>query len=75
MKITQNPENGQILVHLDAGEEYDLENHLSALTEFLTEQAQIVFDLKRSYHKILQRFAEIDRLQNEINELIRGERR
>jgi len=75
MKITQNPDNGQVLISLEANEKYNTEDHLSALTEFLTEQAQIIFDLKHSYHKILERSAEINRLYDKLNELIKGERR
>lgn len=72
MKIIQNPENGQIRVHLDHGEEYDLENHLAALTEFLIEQAQTIFDLKCSHKKLLENWAQLDRLENEFNEHIRN---
>ena len=72
MKITQNSETGQIQVLLDQDEEYYLENHLRALTEFLTEQAQTIFDLKRSYKKFLERSAQLDRLEDEFNEHIRN---
>jgi hypothetical protein len=69
MKIIQNPENGQVAFQLESNELYDSEEHLAALIEFTVNQAQIVFDLKSSYKKILQR---LDSLQNEINQLKNG---
>lgn len=66
MKITQNSENGQILLYLKQDETYDIEEHLDALMEFTTEQAVIVFTLKSSYNKILQ---QLEQLQNKVNEL------
>lgn len=37
MKIKQNPENGQIFIELSHNEVHDIEEHLDALMEFVTE--------------------------------------
>lgn len=63
MKIVQNPENGQILIHLKNDEVYDIEQHLDALMQFVSEQAVITFKLKSSYSKILKRLDELEQKQ------------
>ncbi len=63
MKIIQNPENGQIAIHLNHDEVYNVEDHLDALMNFTIEQSVIIFHQKNSFNKILQR---LERLEKEI---------
>jgi len=39
MKIVQDSKTGQVNIVLGQDEKYDIEEHLHALTEFLSEQA------------------------------------
>jgi DNA repair ATPase RecN len=77
MKIKQNPENGQIQIYLKQDEAYDTKQdevydtteHLDALMQFANDQAVIIFDLKRSYKKILERLEQLDTISERVSKL------
>lgn len=68
MKIKQNPENGEILIELQNNEEYGIEEHLQALTDFVRQQAVETYRHTNSYRKIVQRLDELEQKINQLNE-------
>ncbi|MEG4842478.1 hypothetical protein [Microcoleus sp. B9-D4] len=60
MKIVQNPETGEVCIELKNDEVYDIEEHLMALTEFVSKQAVDVFRLTNSYRKIVGRLDSLE---------------
>ena len=68
MKIKQNPGNGEILIELQNNEEYDIEEHLQALTNFVKQQAVETYRHTNSYRKIVQRLDELEQKVNQLNE-------
>jgi len=68
LKIKQDPENGEILIELQNNEEYDTEEHLQALTDFVRQQAVETHRHTNSYRKIVQRLDELERKINQLNE-------
>ncbi|NQE37524.1 hypothetical protein [Microcoleus asticus] len=60
MKIVQNPESGEVHIKLKNDEVYDIEEHLAALMEFVTEQAIEVHRLTDSHRKIVERLNSLE---------------
>ncbi|MEG3900164.1 MULTISPECIES: hypothetical protein [unclassified Microcoleus] len=60
MKIEQDSQTGQIQCRLDTGEKYDFDEHLTALSEFVSCQAVKNFRLTKSYRKLVQRLNETE---------------
>lgn len=61
MKIVQDPESGKVCIQLKHNKQYDLENHLQALTEFLSVQALEIHQLKLSYERVIQRLEALEK--------------
>jgi hypothetical protein len=55
MKIVQNPESGEIGIQLDENEEYNMENQLDALMQFVCEEAVKTHQLIKFYQEIAKR--------------------
>ncbi|MEG4915751.1 hypothetical protein [Microcoleus sp. B7-D4] len=66
MKILQDAETGQLKYHLDAGEVYSTDEHLSALSEFVSSQSVTVFRLANSYRKVIGRLENLERQLEEL---------
>ncbi|MEP6517442.1 hypothetical protein [Microcoleus vaginatus] len=60
MRIVQNPESGEVSIQLQNDEVYDMEEHLAALMEFLTQQAIEIHRLRNSYRKIVGRLDSLE---------------
>lgn len=64
MKIKQDLHTGKISCRLAAGEEYSLEEHLFAMTEFLGKQAAEILRLRNSYRRLISELDEIKLILN-----------
>jgi hypothetical protein len=60
MKIGQDLKSGQINIQLKQGEEYDIEEHLHALTDFLAEQALELCKLNNRYNELAKRLSNLE---------------
>ncbi|MEG4396486.1 hypothetical protein [Microcoleus sp. BROC3] len=61
MKIEQNPESGEVHIKFENDEEeYNIEQHLAALMEFVTKQAIEIHRLRKSYRKIVGRLDSLE---------------
>jgi len=60
MKIVQDLKSGQISIQLNQDEEYDIEEHLHALTEFLSKQALELCKLKNGYNELAKRLSDLE---------------
>jgi hypothetical protein len=61
MKIVQDPESGKVGIQLKKNEQYDLEDHLQSLTEFLSVQALEIHQLKLSYKRAVERLEALEK--------------
>jgi hypothetical protein len=64
MKIQQDPLTGKLQYKLDASEDWSIENHLSALTDFVESQAIETGRHTKEYRKLVGR---LDELENKLN--------
>lgn len=70
MKIKQDLKTGQIQYQLDAGEEYNIDEHLSALSEFVSGRAVEIFRLTNNYRKLVGRLDELEAKLNFVDNKI-----
>jgi hypothetical protein len=63
MKIVQDSESGQVNIQLTQ-DEYDIEEHLHSLTDFISKQAIKLHELNNSYEELVKRF---DALATELS--------
>jgi len=62
MKITQDPESGQILFELKHNEgcNQSTEQILDALLKFTSEQAKQIYELTKAYREIVERLNKLE---------------
>ena len=68
MKIEQNKSDGKLLYKLDAGEEWSVESHLTALTELVGQQAIETSRHTKEYRKLVGRIDELEALLKKLEE-------
>jgi hypothetical protein len=68
MKIVQDDETGEVKIQLDANEDYYLERHLDALTDFVIKQAVEIHTLTNSYQELAKRVEVLEKSSSELNQ-------
>jgi hypothetical protein len=67
MRIVQDSKTGQVGIELGKDEEYDIEEHLHALTEFLSKQAVKFHELSSSYHELVKRLTALEIVLDKVS--------
>ena len=67
MKIVQDSESGEIGIQLGQDEKYDIEEHLQALTDFVTKQAIKFHELTNSYKELVGSLDVFERESRQVN--------
>jgi len=67
MRIVQD-ETGNVKIQLDANEDYYLERHLDALTNFVIKQAVEIHTLTNLYRELAKRVEVLEKSSSELNQ-------
>lgn len=67
MRIVQD-ETGEVKIQLDANEDYYLERHLDALTNFVIKQAVEIHTLTNLYRELAKRVEVLEKSSSELNQ-------
>ena len=67
LKIVQDSESGKVGIQVKEDEEYDIEEHLQLLSEFVAEEAIKTHELRKSYKELVTRLDGCEKKLSEVS--------